>query len=112
MSSVADLYFVERRALLERLRSAFVRFAGNRTLVLAAGILGLLTTFAVMVATDDVGRIGTISYVPWVALLAAELGPPEGSLAGVAQRLFILQPRRRMAVSTMPWRSWCASLPS
>ncbi len=84
MSAVADFYAVERRALLERLYATIVRLARNRALVLGTAVAGLLVTFAVMVATDSVGRIGTITFVPWVALFAAELGPLAGSLAGVA----------------------------
>ena len=41
-------------------------------------------TFAGMLATGSSGQIGTIMFVPWVALLAAELGPTVGGLAGVA----------------------------
>jgi len=37
-----------------------------------------------MVTTGGSGPIGTIMFVPWVALLAAQLGPTAGGLAGVA----------------------------
>jgi signal transduction histidine kinase len=81
--SAADLYLVERRALLARLRSTFARLARNRKLLLGTGGFGLLLTFAGMLASGSSGPIGTIMFVPWVALLAAELGPTSGALAGV-----------------------------
>ena len=84
MSAAADVYLVERRAPLERLRSTVLRLARQRPFVLAAATVGLLATFGAMLATDNVGRIGTISFVPWVALLATELGPAGGSLVGAA----------------------------
>lgn len=84
MSAVADAYLVERQAFLERLRSLAARLVGHRPLVLAAATVGLLATFAGMLAGENVGRIGTISFVPWVVLLAVELGPAGGSLAGGA----------------------------
>jgi signal transduction histidine kinase len=82
--SAADLYLVERHALGARLRSTVARLARNRTFVVGAGSVGLLVTFAGMLATGRSGTIGTIMFVPWVALLAAELGPSAGALAGVA----------------------------
>jgi signal transduction histidine kinase len=82
--SAADLYLVERQALLARVRSTLNRFGRNRTLVLTTGVVGLLLTFAGMLATGSSGTIGTIMFVPWVAVLAAELGPTAGALAGAA----------------------------
>jgi signal transduction histidine kinase len=84
MSAIADLYLVERRALIARLRSTLVRLARNRGVVLGTGVAGLLLTFVGMLASGSSGPIGTIMFVPWVALLAAELGPAWGGLAGVA----------------------------
>ena len=52
--------------------------------MLGIAIAGLLLTFVGMLATGRSGPIGTIMFVPWVALLAAELGPVAGGLAGVA----------------------------
>jgi signal transduction histidine kinase len=82
--SAAEVYLVERRALVARLRSMVSRFRRNRTLVLTAGVAGLLVTFAGMLASGSSGPIGTIMFVPWVALLAAELGPKAGAVAGAA----------------------------
>ena len=82
--STADLYLADRLTLVPRLRSTFVRLARNRTLVLVTGVAGLLATFAGMLASGSSGPIGTIMFVPWVALLAAEFGPVAGGLAGVA----------------------------
>ena len=84
MSAVADAYLVERRALLERLPRAVQRAARDPRVVIGTAIAGLLLTFAGMLATGSSGPIGTIMYVPWVALLAAELGPVAGGLTGVA----------------------------
>src|SRR5438874_9186379 len=56
----------------------------NRTLLIAAAIAGLLATFAGMLAGGPSGPIGTIMFVPWVALLATELGPTAGGVAGAA----------------------------
>ena len=60
------------------------RLARNRALMLATGAAGLLVTFGAMLATDGPGRIGTIWFVPWVALLAAQLGPAGGAFCGIA----------------------------
>jgi signal transduction histidine kinase len=84
MSAVTDLYFLERRALVARLRSKLSRLARNRPVVLGTATAGLLLTFVGMLSTGGSGPIGTIMFVPWVALLAAELGPVAGGLAGVA----------------------------
>jgi signal transduction histidine kinase len=84
MSVVTDLYLVERQALVARLRSSFGRLARNRRFVVGTAVAGLLVTFAGMLATGPMGPIGTIMFVPWVALLAAELGPVAGGVAGVA----------------------------
>ncbi|HEU5477099.1 MAG TPA: ATP-binding protein [Gaiellaceae bacterium] len=84
MSAAADLLLLERRALLERLRFVSVRVAGNPKVMVGIAIAGLLATFAGMLATGSSGPIGTIMFVPWVALLATQLGPATGGLAGVA----------------------------
>ncbi len=59
----------------------------NRTVLVAAAIAGLLATFAAMFAIENVGEIGAISFVPWVAFIGAQLGPAGGSLAGGAATL-------------------------
>jgi signal transduction histidine kinase len=84
MSAATDLLILERRrALLERLRVTVVRLVQQREVVLGVAVAGLLGTFAGMVAMGASGPIGTIMFVPWVALLAADLGPTAGALAGV-----------------------------
>ncbi len=83
MSAVADVLLLERHAVLGRLRHVAERLRRRPGLLLWLGAAGVLATFAAMVATGDVGRIGTISFVPWVALLAVQLGPKGGSLAGL-----------------------------
>ena len=84
MSAVTDLYLAERQAVLERLRPTVARLARQPKVLLCIGIAGLLGTFLAMLATGSSGQIGSIMFVPWVALLAAELGPTVGGLAGVA----------------------------
>jgi signal transduction histidine kinase len=84
MSAAADLYLVEPRDFGARLRSRLSRLLRSRGLVLGAGVIGLLATFAGILATGRSGPIGTIMFVPWVALLAAELGPAAGAAAGIA----------------------------
>jgi signal transduction histidine kinase len=84
MSAAADLLLLERRALVARLRTVVGRLARNRKVVLGVACAGLILTFVGMVTTGGSGPIGTIMFVPWVALLAAQLGPTAGGLAGVA----------------------------
>jgi signal transduction histidine kinase len=84
VSAIADLYPVKRRAVVTRLRSTIGQLAGRRSVVVGTGVTGLLVTFAAMLATGPSGPIGTIMFVPWVALLATELGPGVGGLAGAA----------------------------
>jgi signal transduction histidine kinase len=83
MSTVGDFYLVERRALLTRLRATVRHLSRNPWFVLAVSIVALLLTFVGMLATSSSGLIGTIMFVPWVALLAAEFGPLAGVAAGV-----------------------------
>jgi signal transduction histidine kinase len=62
----------------------------SRTLLLAASTAGLVATFAAMLATGGPGQIGTIWFVPWVALLATQLGPIGGAVSGAAATLLYL----------------------
>ncbi|HEX3453570.1 MAG TPA: histidine kinase dimerization/phospho-acceptor domain-containing protein, partial [Gaiellaceae bacterium] len=82
--SAAPLYLVERRAAAARMRSTVVRLARNHSLMVGVGLVGLLATFGAMALTGGPGRIGAIWFVPWVALLAAQLGPAWGALSGAA----------------------------
>jgi signal transduction histidine kinase len=84
MSSITETYLAERRLLLERLRRHVAHLTGQPKLVVATATAGMVATFAAMLATGSSGPVGTIMFVPWVALLAAELGPVAGALAGVA----------------------------
>ena len=84
MSAVTDLYLVGRLSLVERLGITIGRLVRRPSVVLGIAIAGLLGTFAGMLAAGASGPIGTIMFVPWVALLAAELGPTAGALTGVA----------------------------
>jgi signal transduction histidine kinase len=82
--SAADLFLLERRALLDPLRDSVSRLARHPAAVLGIACIGLVGTFAGMLATGGSGPIGTIMFVPWVALLAARFGPAAGAVAGVA----------------------------
>jgi signal transduction histidine kinase len=61
-----------------------------RSVALTAGISGLLATFLAMLATGGPDTVGTIWFVPWVALLATQLGPTGGALSGAAATLLYL----------------------
>jgi signal transduction histidine kinase len=82
--SAAELQFLQRRTAAERVRSTTVRLVRSRTFLIATAGVGLVATFAAMLASGRSGPIGTIMFVPWVALLATQLGPVAGGLAGVA----------------------------
>lgn len=82
MSAAADAYLFERRTFVARLRAVTARLGRNRPLVVGVGCAGLLITFGTMLASGGPERIGSIWFVPWVALLAAELGPGVGAAAG------------------------------
>ena len=89
MSVAPDLFLVERRGLARRILPALAHLARDRKLVIALAGAGLLATFMTMVTTDGgPGRIGTIWFVPWVALLATQLGPVGGALSGIAATAF------------------------
>lgn len=89
--SAAPLYLVERRgAAAGRLRSTFRSLAQNRRLMLGLGVAGLLATFGAMLVTGGPGRVGAIWFVPWVALLAAQLGPAWGAVSGVGATMLYL----------------------
>jgi signal transduction histidine kinase len=84
LSAATDLYLVEREAVLRRLRRTVAGVAANRRFMVSTAIVGILGTFAAMLSTGGSGPIGTIMFVPWVALLATQLGPLAGGIAGVA----------------------------
>src|SRR2546423_12961618 len=67
-----------------------MRMMRNRAILLAAATVGLLATFAAMLATGGPGQIGTIWFVPWVALIATQLGPMGGALSGAVATLLYL----------------------
>jgi PAS domain-containing protein len=53
MSAAADIYLVERRPLLERLRSSVARLARHRAFLPGTAVAGLLATSAVTLATGS-----------------------------------------------------------
>ena len=84
MSAIGTLYLVERQALVMRLRATLANLARKRGVLVGFGVSALLVTFAAMLATGPSGPIGTIMFVPWVALVATQLGPRAGGLTGAA----------------------------
>ena len=82
--SVAGAYFVGRSTLGGRVRDTSRRLVRRPKVMIVIAVVGLLGTFEAMVATGGPGRIGTIWFVPWVALLASQLGPAGGAASGVA----------------------------
>ncbi len=82
--SVADAYLVGRPTLGVRVRDTSHRLVRRPKVMTVIAVVGLLGTFGAMVATGGPGRIGTIWFVPWVALLASQLGPAGGAASGVA----------------------------
>jgi signal transduction histidine kinase len=45
-------------------------------------LIGLLVTFAVMIAADASGTLGTIAFAPWVAIVGVDVGIVAGIAAG------------------------------
>jgi signal transduction histidine kinase len=84
MSAIVDLHPTGHRALGARVRPRLARLGRNRPVVVGAAIVALLLTFGGMLLSGRSGPIGTIMFVPWVALLATQLGPVAGGLAGAA----------------------------
>jgi signal transduction histidine kinase len=81
VSAAADGYPFDR---LTRVRGLTARVRRNRPLVLGIACAGLLLTFGAMLAIGGPARIGSIWLVPWVAIVAAELGPVGGAASGGA----------------------------
>ncbi len=82
MSAATDVLLVPRRSPSARLWASLVRLARNRAVLVGTATAGLLLTFAAMLATGRSGPVGTIMFVPWIALLATQLGPVAGGVAG------------------------------
>jgi signal transduction histidine kinase len=82
MSAATDILLLEPRDLPGRLWAAARRLARRREVVLVIASVGLAGTFAGMLASGTSGAVGTIMFVPWVALFATQLGPVAGGLAG------------------------------
>src|SRR4051794_41926696 len=84
MSAATDVYLFKRQAPLERLRCSVVGVARHPKLIVGTAIAGMVGTLAAMLIVGNAGEIGAIAFVPWVALLAARLGPAAGGLVGAA----------------------------
>jgi signal transduction histidine kinase len=88
MSAATDVCLVPRRPLFARLWTSLLRLVRTRAFLIGTATAALLLTFAAMLATGRSGTIGTIMFVPWVALLATQLGPLLGGLAGAVSTAF------------------------
>jgi signal transduction histidine kinase len=84
MSAATDVYLFKRQAPLERLRCSVVGVARHPKLIVGTAMAGMVGTLAAMLIVGNAGEIGAIAFVPWVALLAARLGPAAGGLVGAA----------------------------
>ncbi len=69
---------------MTRVRGLTTRLRRNRPVVLGIACAGLLVTFGAMLAIGAPARTGSVWLVPWVAIVAAELGPVGGAVSGGA----------------------------
>lgn len=91
MSSAAGQYMGERSHTVEKALRAVARLTLRHDVLLTLGAFGLLGSFAGLLAVGDTGRLAASAFVPWVILLATQLGPPRGALAGgAASALYIV----------------------
>jgi signal transduction histidine kinase len=82
--SSADDYLFERPSITTRLRGLTTWVRRNRPFIVGIACAGLLITFGAMLLTGGPEQIGSIWFVPWVAIIAAELGPVGGAFVGGA----------------------------
>jgi hypothetical protein len=82
--SSADDYLCERPSITTRLRGLTTWVRRNRPFIVGIACAGLLITFGAMLLTGGPEQIGSIWFVPWVAIIAAELGPVGGAFVGGA----------------------------
>jgi signal transduction histidine kinase len=84
MSSAAGEYMGERSHAIEKALRTVARLTLRRAVMLTVGVVGLLGSFAGLIAVGDTGRLAASALVPWVIVLASQLGPNGGALAGAA----------------------------
>ncbi len=84
VSSAAGHYTGERRHILARAIRATAVLALRRDVLIVLGTAGLLGSFAGLIAVGDTGRLAASAFVPWIVVLASQLGPSRGALAGAA----------------------------
>ena len=60
------------------------RVSRNRYFVSELAAAGMLATFGAMLASGDAGRIGAVALVPWIGVIAVELGVVAGVIAGLS----------------------------
>jgi len=83
VSSAAGHYAGERRYTFARILRALAAILLRRPVLLALGTLGLLGSFAGLIAVGDTGRLAASAFVPWVIVLASQVGPNGGAIAGL-----------------------------
>ncbi|MGH3008734.1 MAG: sensor histidine kinase [Gaiellaceae bacterium] len=82
MTSAAGQYMGERRHTISRGVHAAASVLRRRDVLFALGAVGLLGSFAGLIAVGDTGRLAASAFVPWIVLVAVGLGPDRGPLAG------------------------------
>jgi signal transduction histidine kinase len=83
VSSAAGHYAGERRHTLARAFRLGAAVLLRRPVLIGLGTLGLLGSFAGLIAVGDTGRLAASAFVPWVILLASQVGPARGAIAGL-----------------------------
>jgi signal transduction histidine kinase len=84
MSSAARDYMGERRDSVRRALRFTASLTHRRELMLTVGVVGLLASFGGLIAVGNTGRLAASAFVPWIIILASQLGPNRGTLAGAA----------------------------
>lgn len=91
VSSAAGQYTGESRHIFARAIRAAAGLALRRDVLIVLGTAGVLGSFAGLIAVGDTGRLAASAFVPWIVILASQLGPSRGALAGAsASALYIV----------------------
>ena len=92
MSAAAEVYVLERRAVLDRLRWTGVHLTRHPKLILGTAVAGMLGTFVAMLSVLSVPRVGQV-HMYWRAKLLSDRFAPGHET--IEARLF--------AESEIPW---------
>jgi signal transduction histidine kinase len=74
----------ERSHTIQRFLHSIASLTRHRGAMLTIGVVGLLGSFAGLIAVGNTDRLAASALVPWVIVLASQLGPNLGALAGAA----------------------------